>query len=54
MRSWKLGELEFASVVESEPEQQTKAVSRAQKVKWMQGDEGVLKPKQGKNHKGGN
>ena len=35
----------FAGVVESEPEDQTKAISQAQKVKRMQGDKGIQKPK---------
>ena len=50
----KVGKLELASVVESEPKQQTKAVSRAQKVKWRQGDKGIWKPNQGEKHNGGN
>ena len=28
-------------------------IRRAQKVKWMQGDEGVWKPKQGAKYEGG-
>ena len=46
MRSLKLRGLGFAGVVEPEPEEQTKAMSRAQKDKRMQGDKGIRKPKQ--------
>ena len=46
MRSLKSRRLGFAGVVESEPEEQIKAISRAQKDKRMQGDKGIRKPKQ--------
>ena len=51
VRSPKTRALGFVGDVESEPEYQAKAISWAQKVKWMQGDKGIRKPKQEKSTK---